>query len=516
MTDLISPRETPPQEKLQRETATLSSRVARGAAWIMGAGMIARTLGALNTIILARLLVPEDIGIVATATITMQFLQGISDIGVSQAVVKFRNAGRDDLNTLFTLSALRGLIIGVALFAVAPLAASFYGDPRLFWAFAGVASVPVLMGFINPRFYEFERDLKFSREFIVTIITRLVGVGVSLAIAIIYRSYWALILGIVAGAATQCLLSYLLRPYAPTFSFKSFKKVFGFSSWLAGVSFMAALNNKLDVPVLTRFAGTGGAGVFFLGMHLSELIAGQLAAPVTRALYPGLSEMQEDPPRMRLAFLRGVEALGAVAMPAAFGLCFVATDFTAVLLGEKWAAAAPVIALLAPVIGLQSLFFAVQSYAVALGLTRLVFFRELIFFLVRMPVFVWATVTHGLQGAVIAAAVMGIFHVALNLALYARASGAPFWEPLTAARRSLGAVAAMAIWFLLLRPHAAPLETLDPVLRLGADVAIGAGVYLAALGALWRFEGFPDGVERTGLRAARSMVKSAAARLAKN
>lgn len=516
MSDLISPRETPPQEKLQRQPASLTERVARGAAWIMGAGMIARTLGALNTIILARLLVPEDIGIVATATIAMQFLQGISDIGVSQAVVKFRNAGRDDLNTLFTLSALRGLIIGVALFAVAPLAASFYSDPRLFWAFAGVAAVPVLMGFINPRFYEFERDLKFSREFIVTIVTRLVGVGVSLAIAIIYRTYWALVFGIVASAATQCMLSYLLRPYAPAFSFRSFKKVFGFSGWLAGVSFMAALNNKLDVPVLTRFAGAGGAGIFFLGMHLSELIAGQLAAPVTRALYPGLSEMQGDPARMRLAFLRGVEALGAVAMPAAFGVSFVAADFTAVLLGEKWAAAAPVIALLAPVIGLQSLFFAVQAYAVALGLTRLVFFRELIFFLIRMPVFIWAAISHGLQGAVIAAAAMGLFHVALNLALYARASGAPFWEPLITARRSLGAVAVMAIWFLVLRPHLAAPETLGPVLRLLADVGIGAALYLAALAALWRIEGLPDGVERTGLAAARSFSRSVAARLAKN
>lgn len=503
MTDAVSPQSDPP---------SLTARVARGAAWIMGGGLIARAMGALNTIILARLLVPEDIGIVATATIAMQFLQGISDIGVSQAVVKFRNAGRDDLNTLFTLSALRGLLIGAVLLAVAPLAAEFYDDERLFGAFIGVAAFPILMGFVNPRFFEFERDLKFSREFIVTIVNRLVGVSVSIAIAIVYRSYWAIIIGIIASSATQLLLSYLLRPYAPAFSFRSFKKVFGFSGWLAGVSFMAALNNKLDVPVLTRFAGAGGAGVYFLGFQLSELIAGQIATPVTRALYPGLSEMQGEPQRMRGAFLRGVEALGAIAMPAAFGLSFVAYDFTFVLLGEKWGAVAPAIALLAPVIGLQTLFYAAQSYAVALGLTRLVFFRELIFFLIRMPVFIWAAMVHGLQGAVVAAAGMGLFHVMLNLALYARTSGAPFWGPLIAARRSLGAVAAMAIWFLLVRPGLAPFDALAPLLRLGADIVVGATIYLAALAALWRIEGLPDGVERTALAAARSV----AARLAKN
>ncbi len=491
---------------------SLTARVARGAAWIFGAGLIARALGAVNTIVVARLLAPDAIGVVATATIIMQLLQGVSDIGVSQAVVRFREAGRRELDTLFTLSALRGLIIGAALLAAAPLAARFYDDPRIFWTFAGVAAFPVMMGLVNPRFYEFERELKFSREFIATIMNRLAGVAVSLTVAIIFRTYWAIICGLVAGGFVQLVLSYALRPHLPRFSLKSFSTIFGFSGWLAGVSFMAALNNKLDVPILTRLAGGAGAGVYFMGLHLSELAAGQIAGPVTRALYPGLSEMQGEPARMRAAFLRGVEALGAFAMPAAFGLAFVADDFTAVVLGEKWAEAAPAIALLAPVVGLQSLFFATQAYAVALGLTRLVFFRELIFFLIRMPVFIWAAMAHGLQGAVLAAAGMGLFHVALNLALFARAGGGAFWAPLWSARRPIAAVAVMAVWFLILRPAALPMEGLAPAWRLGADVLCGAGVYVAALLALWRLEDRPDGVEARGLAVLKSMAGRAVAK----
>ncbi len=489
------------------ELPSLTARVARGAAWIMGAGLAARMLGAVNTIIVARLLAPDDIGIVATATIAMQLMQGISDIGVSQAVVKFRDADRDDLNTLFTLSALRGIFIGALLFGAAPFAAGFFGDPRMFWAFAGVALYPVLTGFLNPRFYEFERDLKFSREFFVTLATRLVGVAVSLAIAIIFRTYWAIIGGMLAGAIVQLVLSYLLRPHAPRFSFRSFKKVFGFSGWLAGVSFMAALNNKLDVPILTRLVGAGGTGVYFLGFQLSELVTGQIAAPVTRAIYPGLSELQGEPARMRSAFLRGVEALGAFAMPAAFGLSFTAVDVTDVLLGEKWSAAAPIIALLAPVIGLQSLFYATQAYAVALGLTRLVFFRELIFFIVRTPVFIWAAFAYGLQGAALAVASMGLFHILLNLALYARASGRPLWDPLVAARRSITAVGAMAAWFILVRPHVGWLDDMTPVLRLGLDIVTGALIYSAAMAALWRAEGRPDGIERHAIAAGSSLAR---------
>ena len=81
----------------------------------------------------------------------------------------------------------------------------------------------------------------------------------------------------------------------------------------------------------------------FMGLQLSEMITGQIALPLTRALYPGLSALQGDTRRMRLAFLQGVGALGAFAMPAAVGFAFIAEDLTALLLGEKWTAVAPII-----------------------------------------------------------------------------------------------------------------------------------------------------------------------------
>lgn len=485
--------ETPPSHDLLPEPP-LAARVARGAAWVMGAGLAARLLGAVNTIIVARLLVPDDIGLVAVAVIAMQLLQGFSDIGVSQTVVKFQDADRDDLNTLFTLSLLRGLIVAAVLAAAAPVMAAVYDDPRMTGAFLGVAAFPVILGLINPRFYEFERDLRFSREFIATILNKLAGVAVSITVAVLFRTYWAIILGMLAGGLVQLVLSYAMRPFAPRISFRAFRKIFGFAGWLTGVSFVAALNNKLDVPILARAVGTAGAGVYFMGFQLSELATGQIATPLARALYPGLAAMQQDAARMRRAFLRGVEALGVLAMPAAFGFAFVASDLVDVLLGAKWRPAVPVIQIIAPVVGLQSLFYAAQAYAVALGLPRLVFIRETVFLIVRLPVFIWAVMAHGLMGGVWATAIAGLFHVALNLALYARASGGAFWEPLWSARRSIGAVVLMAAYFLFLRDAAAP--DAGAAVRLAADVAAGAVLYSVALAALWRLEGAPDGVER--------------------
>jgi PST family polysaccharide transporter len=490
--------------KASAESEGLSGRAAKGAAWIFAARTVMRLLGFINTIILARLLAPADFGVVAVALTAMQLLQNFSDIGVSQAVVRFRDAGRGDLDTLFTLSGLRGVTIAILLGAAAPIAAGFYDDPRMFWLFAGVALYPLLTGFINPKFYEFERDLDFSKEFLSSAANKLAGVAVSIAIALIYRTYWAIILGLIASGVVQLALSYAMRPYLPRFSFESMKKVFGFSGWLFGVSFMAALNNKLDAFVLARLVGPTSTGVYYVGFQFAELPTTELASPIARALYPGLSAMQGDEERMRAAFLKGVEALGAVAMPAAFGFAFVARDLITLLLGEKWEGAAQVVEVLAPVLGLQTLFVATQFYAMALGLTRLVFMRELIFFLIRFPIFVWATLAYGLAGAIHAAAACGLLHVALNLILYARASRRGAFDPLWAARRSFGAVALMSAFFLFAEPSIVWLDAVGPAARLGAEILIGAAIYAAALFALWRAEGSPQGVEASALAMARS------------
>lgn len=488
MTDPDTPA-TPENER------SLAGRVAKGAAWILGSGIAARVLGVANTIIVARLLVPDDIGIVAVATVALQLLEGFSQIGVSQAVVKFRDANRDDLNTLFTLSFLRGLFVGLLLVALAPLTASFYDDARMQPIFLVVAMVPIITGLVNPRFFEFERDLRFSQQFIMTIVTKLASVIVSVAIAFAFRTYWAIIFGVVTGACVQLLLSYALRPFSPRLSFKSIRKVFGFSGWLAAVSFVTALNNKLDTPILARLVGASGTGVYFMGYNLSSMVSDQLAGPISQAVYPGLSSLQDDAERMRAAFLQSVAALGVIAMPAGFGFAFVAQDVTLLLLGEKWLEAAPLIEILAPVLGLEALFYASQYYAMAMGLTHLVFIRAIVFFIIRFPVFIWATMAYGIQGAAYASAAAGLLYVGLNLALYARVSGGNFWDPLWSARRSLAGVAAMAAWFLLLRPQIDAIETLPLALRLGSDVAIGAVIYVSVLVGIWRAEGRPEGVE---------------------
>jgi PST family polysaccharide transporter len=475
--------------------AGLGGRVARSAAWIVSARFVMRAFGFINTIVLARLLAPDDFGVVAVATAAMQLLQGLTDFGLSQAVIKFRDGGRSALNALFSLAAARGVAIAALLLAIAPAAADFYDDPRIFWVFSGVALYPLLTGFINPAFYEFERDMELSREFISSALNKLVGVLVSIAVAVAFRSYWAIILGLAASGAVQLVLSYVMRPYLPRFTFAGARELYSFSGALFGVSVITALNNKLDTFIVARALGPAETGQYSVGCQIAELPTSEVAEPLARALYPGLSALQGAPQRVSEAYLRGVEALAALALPASFGFAFIAADVTPLLLGEQWSPMIPLVQLVTPMLGFQAMFLATYYYALALGRANLIVWRELIYFILRFPIFAYVVFAYGFTGVIYASAGLGFIRVALNIWVWRRASGRPILEPFRRAWRSLGSVAAMSSYFLLVRPEIEALAQAPAPMRLGADIAAGALVYALTHGLLWRAAGAPAGVE---------------------
>lgn len=478
---------------------SLTGRVARGAAWIIGGRLLVRMLGLINTLILARLLAPEDFGLVAIGVTVMQLLQNVTDIGVSRTVVKFRNAGRAHYDTLFTISMIRGVVVSAVLALMAAFAGAFYDDPRVTAVFLAVSIAPIFHALINPKVYEFERDVDFSRQFQLETIEKVAGVAVSVAIALLFRTYWAILAGFVAGAFVRAALSWALRPYTPRISLSAWREIGGFTGWLTGLSFVAALNNKLDVLIFGKFANPADVGAFFVGGSVASLPSGEIAIPMARAIYPGFSELQGDAGALRAAYLKSAEALAFIAMPASFGVAFAAPDLVALLLGAGWERAAVMLKYFAPAAGLSVIFYATNAYALALGRARELFFRETLLFFIRMPIFIAGAYFFGLTGAAVACGLGMLVNAALNAGLYARLSSGLFFEPVWRARRALAGVAAMAIYFLAMRDHIVDVETLPLWLRLAADAIVGAAIYLMTVFSLWRFEGMPNSVENLAI-----------------
>ena len=472
--------------------APILAAVARGAGLIVGGSYAARLIGLVSTFVVARLLTDEDYGVFAIGLVFYQLMVGFTEIGLNLAVVRFRDATREDYDTLFTLSFLRGVLLAAVMAGAGPVMAAIYDDPRLLGVFLGLALTPLLLGLVNPRFYEFEREGDFTREVAVTLTAKVTTVTVTIALAVLTGSYVAIVAGVVADAALRAALSYALRPALPRFSLAAFSRVFGFTGWITLVAIFAALNNKLDAMLFGRLTGTASAGQLYIGAQLAELPTRDVSVPLARAIYPSLSARQTDPEAVRRGFLSGCQALGAVALPASVGLALVAPLVVPLLVGAQWDRAVPVVQIVGPVLGLQTIFGATQGYAMSVGRVGVVAAREAAFFCLRTPVLIAALLTAGFTGGLYAVAAMGLVHCVLNGLVYARLSGRAPWEPLLAARRSVLATAAMAAAVL---GAGAALPPLPDLLALPVLVALGGLAYLAAHWLLWRGEGRPAGVE---------------------
>ena len=472
--------------------------VARGAGLIVGGSYAARLIGLLSTLLVARLLTDEDYGVFAIGLVFYQLMVGFTEIGLNLAVVRFRDATDEDYDTLFTLSFLRGVLLAAVMAGAAPIMVRLYDDPRLLGVFFGLALTPLLVGLVNPRFYEFERDGDFSREVLLVLIAKVATVAVTITLAVLTRSWVAIVAGVVADAGLRAVLSYALRPSLPRFGLASFDRVFGFTGWITLVAIFAALNNKLDAMLFGGRLGPGAAGQLYVGAQLAELPTRDVSVPLARAIYPSLSARQTDPEAVRRGFLQGCEALGAVALPASVGLALVAPLAVPLLVGGegKWASAVPVVQVVGPVLGLQTIFGATQGYAMSVGRVGVVAAREAAFFCLRTPVLIAALAAAGFRGGVLAVAGMGLVHCVLNGLVYARLSGRSPWEPLLAARRSLAATLAMAGVVLGAQSVLPPLPD---IAALGLLAVIGGLAYLAAHWLSWRAAGRPDGVEASVL-----------------
>ena len=144
-------------------------------------------------------------------------------------------------------------------------------------------------------------------------------------------------------------MSYVLIPYMPRFSFAHWRNLFSFSSWLALSSGLNALNWRADQLALGAMLGDGPLGQYTVGDNLASLPVRETTAPISNVLFPAFSRLQDDPARLRQAFLRSQRLLVAMALPVGVGFALVAGPFINLVLGPQWTSAALVAQILGAV-----------------------------------------------------------------------------------------------------------------------------------------------------------------------
>ncbi len=494
--------------------ADLKSRVLVGSLWLAGARAVVNAMGFLSTIVVARLLLPEDFGLVALGTALMVIVRSLTELSMAQALVHHRDPHDDHFHTAFTLNAARGVALALVMSVAARPMAWVYDDPRLEPVVYALAASMLVSGLLNPRQFALVKDLRFQQQFVLTVAENVVTVAVSIAVAVIWRNYWALVAGLIAGQVVKVVLSYTMLPYRPRVCWSRASELWSFSLWMTLSNAINTVNWHSDQLVVGGLLGRTSLGLYAVGNNLAQIPTREAVGPLKETFFPALARIADDPERLRQAYQRSQSLITFLALPLGVGLALVAEPAVLAAMGEKWMPAVPVIQALSAVFALQTIDSMVQPLGMAMGETRKLFTRSLVLFIVRVPLVVAATILAGLQGLILARVFISIFGMFVHLALVRELVGLSLRDQILVNWRSLAAAATMVAGVSAWHATAVPVMARDEwaaALLVGQLALLGAPLYLGTALLLWLFARRPDGPEAEAL----AMCQAAVNRLAR-
>jgi O-antigen/teichoic acid export membrane protein len=455
-----------------------------------------RIAGLGSTLVLARLLVPADFGLLAMAATFSAAIEGLSVLGVPDALVRTQDRSRDLYDTAFTIQAGRAVLTGGIIALGAPWAAQWFAEPRLGPILLVLAGLSALAGFENIGIIEFRRNLRFNMEFRLLAVPRLLQIGTTILFAWALHSYWALLAGIAAVRLGRLAMTYVVHPYRPRLAIGRWRDLVGFTFWTWASTIVGLAWNRMDPFILGHLFSPTALAMYLLAAELALLPVSELLAPATDALFPGFAAAHAQGTDSLQAAPKVAVALAMVFAPMAIILSAAAGDVVKVLLGGQWQAAQPLMAILAAITVFSPIGYVGSTALVARGLVRSNFVPIAIMVLPKIVVTYLAARTGRLEIVAFCNLVLSVIECSV-IAVVLRRAGARLAEAAKGMLRVLAVVGATVL--LLYETGIGWQPGTRAVLAaffhgLGIGAVVGS-IYAALLALLWLASGRPAGPE---------------------
>ena len=294
-------------------------------------------------IVLARLLLPEEYGLVGLLTIFIT----ISDVfilqGLTTALIQKKSADEKDYSSVFFANIAMSCVLYAILFLIAPIIASFYNEPSL-TDIMRVLSLNVLFGaFAAVPNAILSRKLDFKKSFIRNISNVSVQGIVGITFAFLGAGAWAMVYSKVFGTLVGALVLMATVDWWPklTFSFERVKKLFSFSSKVLATNLLNTVFNNIHSLIIGKAFNTAELGYYQRGQQTPQVAMTSLDGSMTEVLYPTFSKLQNDVRALKAAVSKSISASMFIVLPAMFGMMAIAEPLTLVLLTEKWLPSVP-------------------------------------------------------------------------------------------------------------------------------------------------------------------------------
>lgn len=289
-------------------------------------------------IIMARILTPEDYGLVGMLTIFIAISQSLVDSGFSQALIRKRDRRQVDNSTVFYFNIVIGAILYLVLFFSAPSIADFYHEPQL----VSITRVISLSVFINSlvvvqrALLTVEIDFKTQTK---SSFTAVISSGI-LGIWMVYAGYgvWAIVAQQLVNLSVNAFLLWILSHWRPSleYSWSSFRELFNFGSKLAGAGIIDTLYKNIYLIIIGKIFKASDLGFYTRAQQFSEFPSSNLTGIIQRVTFPVLCSIQDDNERLKNVYRRFLRLSAFLIFPLMIGLAAVAHPLVILLLKEQW------------------------------------------------------------------------------------------------------------------------------------------------------------------------------------
>jgi O-antigen/teichoic acid export membrane protein len=466
--------------------------VVKGAILTVGLRWADRLIGFVSTMILARLLMPDDFGVVAMASLVILLADVFLNLGVNVALIQNQEATQEHYDTAWTLRLLQTILSCVVVSVSAPLAADYFNDQRVVLVIQLTSLHLIFNGFENIGIINFQKGMRFLQDFHFRISKRMFGFIITMVAAWYLRSYWALVIGTLAGSSFGVLLSYVMHPMRPKISFAKSSEIFQVSQWMLVNSVGRYLNNNLHNLLVGHGSEATILGGYSLANEISSMPSEELLAPINRVLFPAFAAAKYNLNELKRIFLlaQGVQVL--VAIPASVGLMLVAHEAVFILLGERWLFIVPFLKILV----LANVTLAITtsgSYVMlTLGLHKKVALITWLQVFILLTLFLFVGTDNPYNIAVIRS--FSIFVVFFMVVLVI-INSIPNICMLDMVRTVYRPFFATLLMFFLVN-YIDTILNCNFYILLAVKILIGAFIYSLSIYSLWYYAGKPEGAEK--------------------
>jgi O-antigen/teichoic acid export membrane protein len=445
--------------------------------WTSLAKLVGQVISWGVTLVVLRLLLPADYGLMALVSMIIAVLGGIAEFGLGSSLVQAPKLERGDLSAITGVVIVLNLGIGVLVALLAPLAAWFFSEPRLalliqvaslHFALNALGTIPQAMAFraLNFRWLAWVELAAVLSSGLTTLVLAWYGYGV-----------WALLLGSLLQNLIRTALLLRGGMPRPTFRLEGLRRHVTFGGTLAAVNLLTQIVYQSDVFIAGKLLSQQALGLYSVSVHLATLPMQKIMSVINQVTFPAVARLQHERERLRLRMLEATRLLTVFSLPALWGMSAVAPEFVASIMGPKWEGAVFPLQAVCLVVPMRMLNMVYNTAVLGVGDIRVNVVNSVTSAII-LPIAFLVGAHWGVQGLAVAWVAAIPFVSFFRLPRMLRIIDIRLSDLVACLRAP---VVAGAVMYAAVSLGRLPCETLTPAVRLALLILVGAGAYVGTV-----------------------------------